>query len=108
VAGRIWKDVLAWGCEKEQRGGFTAGDVETEFSVSYKAAAMLLKRLQSWGMIRMHELERTERPNPHAPGETMGSRPRKVWVVTERGQERSAHLAAAPEPPAPNAGRRRG
>lgn len=83
VKRNIWRDVLKRLVHKNPPE-FTAFDLTGVFDLSYAGAAQLLKRLQSWGHIRVIAFD------PPAGGGV--GRRRKVYEVTKHGQNAAAYV----------------
>lgn len=73
---KIWREALRR-LGKKNPPEFTAEDVSKEFDLTYAGAAQLLKRLQSWGHIRLIAFD------PPAGGGV--GRRRKVYELTKHG-----------------------
>lgn len=72
----IWHGVLAHCAEECPAAGFTAADLEQGLKMAYPCAAQVLKRLQTWGYLRVVGFA------PPAGGR---GRRRKVYEVTASG-----------------------
>ena len=79
----IWRDVLKRLVQRNPPE-FTAFDITGDFDLSYAGAAQLLKRLQSWGHIRLIAFD------PPAGGGV--GRRRKVYEVTKHGEKAAAYV----------------
>lgn len=82
----IWREVLKKLVERNPPE-FTAIDITGDFQLSYAGAAQLLKRLQSWGHIRLIAFD------PPAGGGV--GRRRKVYEVTKHGANAAAYVKKA-------------
>ncbi len=83
---KIWRDVLKRLTQKNPPE-FTAVDIMGDFELSYPGAAQLLRRLQSWGHIRLIAFD------PPAGGGA--GRRRKVYEVTQHGKNAAAYVKKA-------------
>lgn len=77
-----WKSILASLEEEEE---FDAGKVSKTHKMPYANAAQILRRLQTWGYIRVVGFDPAVRRNPK--GRSMGGRRRKVYELTEHGKK---------------------
>lgn len=87
---KIWREVLAY-LAKKKLAEFTAADVADGFGMEYANAAQLLKRLQTWGHVRVIGFDPAVHANPKTKGK--GGRRRKVYELTEHGLKSAKYHA---------------
>lgn len=96
---KLWKGVLLHLARKPAGTEFTAGDLVEDLPEAvgtYAAAAQLLKRLQTWGLIRVSGFAPAVRatPNPKKKNRrgAAGGRQRKVYEVTDHGRKKATWI----------------
>ena len=80
---KIWRGDLSGLAEENPPRQFTAADVAQEQELSYAAASNLLRRLKTWGHIRLVGFL-------PAASKTGQGRRKKVYEVTDHGRKSAA------------------